>query len=662
MEFLQIKNLSKKYNNQIVLDKVNYSFPSNGLFVLVGESGSGKSTFINCICGIEKMDKGEIYLNDKKIKNFDKFRNRYIGMVYQNSNLISFLNVKDNICLLGQNENNININITKFSKTKINVLSGGEVQRVGILRALASSSKILLCDEPIGSLDKDNGMAVLKILKELSEKILVIIVTHNLELIKKYNPHIIKIENNKLIGNYVKKENKGLFRGKLKHLSFCKIIKISIKTLFKNPTKMLTSIFSLCLSFSFLLFTYSSSINVNKLIDENKTKYLDYTCLSIVKEKTKKIDNSSLTLVKEEMLSRNDILELNYLIKDLNKYHYDLSPLFTSYPLINYPINSSNYLSNIEWVPYFKSNETNFENKINGRFSKNEYEVVINNSASEFFSSSRFSLNLERNIDLKLANNEIISDIYFLKMDFTIVGVVEEFSLLETPKIYFPYDYYLKLCKEIKLENLSLYYKTPITLYDRLSTIRGEDDSFASNKLLIESKVEEIENIYSSINTISKENENYKVYSSPLTKIKTFEGIFDSIFVVLEIFLALTLIISVSLLALVLVSYILDYKKDIGIMLGCGVLKFDVTLIFVAQSLLLSNLSIFGSMIVYRIFCSVINSYLYDLCGINILSNTLTFNSGIFLLFIGIFISLILSIFISNKITNLNVSLILKED
>ena len=171
MEFLRIKNLSKKYNNQIVLDKVNYSFPSNGLFVLVGESGSGKSTFINCICGIEKMDKGEIYLNDKKIKNFDKFRNRYIGMVYQNSNLISFLNVKDNICLLGQNENNININITKFSKTKINVLSGGEVQRVGILRALASSSKILLCDEPIGSLDKDNGMAVLKILKELSEKI-----------------------------------------------------------------------------------------------------------------------------------------------------------------------------------------------------------------------------------------------------------------------------------------------------------------------------------------------------------------------------------------------------------------------------------------------------------------------------------------------------------
>ena len=215
MEFLRIKNLSKKYNNQIVLDKVNYSFPSNGLFVLVGESGSGKSTFINCICGIEKMDKGEIYLNDKKIKNFDKFRNRYIGMVYQNSNLISFLNVKDNICLLGQNDKNININITKFSKTKINVLSGGEVQRVGILRALASSSKILLCDEPIGSLDKDNGMAVLKILKELSEKILVIIVTHNLELIKKYNPHFIKIENNKLIGNNVKKENKGLFRGKL---------------------------------------------------------------------------------------------------------------------------------------------------------------------------------------------------------------------------------------------------------------------------------------------------------------------------------------------------------------------------------------------------------------------------------------------------------------
>lgn len=662
MSFLEIKNVSKKYNNQIVLDKVNYIFPSKGLFALVGESGSGKSTFINCINGIETVDKGEIIFNGEKIKNFEKFRNKYIRVIYQNSNLISFLNVKENINLLNNKEDNLLLDIDNFINTKINVLSGGESQRIAILRALSSSCKILLCDEPCGSLDKNNGKIVLDILKEMSKKILVIVVTHNIKLIKQYNPNVIKLENKKIVGKVIKEEKNEVFREKPKFLSLFKVIKIAIKTLFNKPTKIITSLISLCLSFTFFLFTFSSSTNINRLIETNKTKYLDYTYLSIVKEKMNKIENSSLTLVKEEMLTKEDINELSYLIDDLSYYHYDLLPIFSSFPLINHPINSNYYLSNIEWVPYFKENELNFSDSIKGRFSLNENEVVINKAASKYFSSSRFVINIDRVIDFKLSNNEIISDQYSINKNFNIVGEVEEFDLLQTPKIYYRYDYLLKLSKEIKLDNLSSYYQVPITLYDRLSSLRGEEDAFASNKLILKCDVSKVENIYDSINSIVKEKESFKVYSTPLSKLKTFEAMFDSILTVLKIFLFITLLISVSLLILVLFSYIVDFKKDIGIMMGCGVLKVDINFIFMFQSLILTFLSSLGSVLIYNLMSNYINSFLYSLCGINVLTNKVNFESGLILFSFSIFLSLFLSLLITYKITKLNIASILKED
>ena len=662
MDFLIIKNLSKKYNDQIVLDKVNLSFPSKGLFFLLGESGGGKSTFINCLCGIEKMDKGEIILGGKRIKNFEKFRNKYIGMVYQNSNMISFLNVEDNVFLKGKKEIlNNDLGVNEYKKRKINVLSGGEIQRIAILRSLVSKSRILLCDEPTGSLDKENSKKVMDILYEISKTRLVLIVTHNISLVKAYKGNVLILKNHQIEQEYIKEEGKFFLKEKIRYMSLEKMMKISLKTLFKNSFKMLMSLISLALSFSFLLFSYSASINVEALIDQNKSKYLDYTLLKIAKEKTSEVENSSLTLVKEEMLDRKDILELNYKI-DISSYKYDLTPLFSSYPMINHPLGSKYYLSNIEWVPYFKDNEINFINYIEGRFPLNENEVVINNECKKYLSNSRFKIEMERIVDLKLTNNEIISDSYSLDMDFKIVGVVEEFDLLSTPKIYYPYDYFTKISKEIRLDNLSSYYDVDVTLFDRLTTIRGEDDAFSSNKLVINIHNDEVEEVYKSINSLIKEDESYKVYSSNLSKLESFESIFDAIYLVLEIFVSITILISISLLVLVLFSYILDYKKDIGIMLGSGVLKSDISFIFIFQSIILSISSIFLSLVIYSLLVDKINSYFYSLCGINILLDVINTNHIFLLFIISLLISFLVSLLISKRITKLNISTILKED
>ena len=218
------------------------------------------------------------------------------------------------------------------------------------------------------------------------------------------------------------------------------------------------------------------------------------------------------------------------------------------------------------------------------------------------------------------------------------------------------------MSKEIKLEGLTEYYKTTITLYDRLTTIRGVDESFASSYLYLDIDSEKVEDVYKSINSIAKEKERYKAVSLSLEKIKTFKDMFDSIITVLNIFVGITLIISSCLLLLVFFSYILDYKRDIGIMLGIGVLKKDISVIFLIQSLVISFISLLISIGIYHLLFSLINQYIFSLIGINILHSNLELSSMLVLLFCIIGFSFLSSLLISKKISSLNISSILRED
>ena len=180
MSYLEIRHLYKKYGEEMILDDVSYSFPSQGLVTICGESGSGKSTLLKSILGIISLDKGEIIYNGKKIKNYEDFRNKYASYVFQSYDLISFLSPRENISLRGERKD-IDELIKRFHiSDKLdennNHLSGGERQRIAILRALNSDAKILMCDEPTGSLDKDNAKEIMELLKDISKDILVIVV------------------------------------------------------------------------------------------------------------------------------------------------------------------------------------------------------------------------------------------------------------------------------------------------------------------------------------------------------------------------------------------------------------------------------------------------------------------------------------------------------
>ncbi len=274
---LKIEGLTKKYNNEIVFEDLNYSFKDNGFYSIVGESGSGKSTLLNLLSLIEKETNGNIFYFNKSLNKMNEkerrlFRINNIGFVFQSFNLFEEDNVYNNINLAfnGLNvsrhkkERKIDDLLYKFDVSHLKYslvkdLSGGEKQRVAIVRALINNPSIILADEPSGSLDSENSKKIFSYLRNLSLDHLVIVVTHNKELAYKYSDYILKLEKDGLkeekIDNEIGKERILLSKEKkkmsLKKINFSFIVN-HFKMLFKSKKVRTTAIISF-LSFSLLV-------------------------------------------------------------------------------------------------------------------------------------------------------------------------------------------------------------------------------------------------------------------------------------------------------------------------------------------------------------------------------------------------------------------------
>jgi ABC-type lipoprotein export system ATPase subunit len=198
---ISIKNISKSFLNNkkiTVLRKINYSFSKGKIYSLVGPSGSGKSTLLNILSMIDKPTTGSLLI-DNDIIDFnnntdnDKTRSKKIGIIYQQNNLLPDFTALENIYLAAlalshDKKNSIQkakkiINEMKLSSRENHYpseLSGGEMQRIAMARALINEPRIILADEPTGSLDQKTAKEVFNILYNLKNKNrLIIYATHN---------------------------------------------------------------------------------------------------------------------------------------------------------------------------------------------------------------------------------------------------------------------------------------------------------------------------------------------------------------------------------------------------------------------------------------------------------------------------------------------------
>lgn len=219
---LEIRDLSKIYTTvkgvkQQALDKVSLKFEETGMVFILGKSGSGKSTLLNLLGGLDKYDSGEIIIKGKsskdfKNRDFDSYRNTYLGFIFQEFYIIEDFTVEQNIALALKLQHRKadkstveailkSVDLDGYSQRKPNELSGGQKQRVAIARALIKSPEIIMADEPTGSLDSATGKQMFEALKKLSKEKLVLIVSHDRESAEIYGDRIIELADGVVIND-----------------------------------------------------------------------------------------------------------------------------------------------------------------------------------------------------------------------------------------------------------------------------------------------------------------------------------------------------------------------------------------------------------------------------------------------------------------------------
>ena len=219
---IEFKNISVKFKQKDyelhAVSDVSLQIKRGEIFGIVGSSGAGKSTLIRTINLLEKPSSGEIIIDNKNIVNYKGTQlrelRRGIGMIFQLFNLVESKTVYENIAFplktAGKTKDEIDIRVNELleivglsdkAKGYPSKLSGGQKQRVGIARALANNAQILLCDEPTSALDIETTAAILKLLRNINEKlgITIVIITHELEVIKAICNRVAVMDKGKVV-------------------------------------------------------------------------------------------------------------------------------------------------------------------------------------------------------------------------------------------------------------------------------------------------------------------------------------------------------------------------------------------------------------------------------------------------------------------------------
>ena len=274
---LEIKKVSKVYETagfkQKALDNVSIKFRENEFVSILGQSGSGKTTLLNIVGGLDQYTKGDLIINGISTKKFkdrdwDTYRNHRVGFVFQSYNLIphqtALQNVELALTLSGVSKEERRkrakdalkkVGLEDHINKRPNQMSGGQMQRIAIARALVNNPDILLADEPTGALDSETSIQVMELLKEIAKDKLVIMVTHNPDLAEEYSTRIIKLLDGKVVNDSnplsekdekkeKEKEKQEPEKSNKTHMSFFTALSLSLNNLMTKKGRTILTAFA----------------------------------------------------------------------------------------------------------------------------------------------------------------------------------------------------------------------------------------------------------------------------------------------------------------------------------------------------------------------------------------------------------------------------------
>lgn len=353
-----IKDLCKSFGNQLIFKNVDFCINKCGLYGIVGSSGSGKSTLLNIIFKNEAFNSGEVIVDGT------------MAMIYQNYELIDELNVLSNITLYRKNLYNLKSIINDLGLKPMlhhypKELSGGQAQRVGIARALVCNPDIILCDEPCESLDIDNKIIVMDMLKKLSQDKIVIMVSHDRQIIDEYCDVIYTIENYN-IKEDIRNNNLEMFIPKNMPL-----VKVDAKRIVRKTLQKKNIIFSICISLMMVILGILNIISKDYFALNESRDVLNINMLYVDADASYLLEENGIALALRPIISFEEMRynDKNYAINIIPYIDNDLYPM----PAANI-LYINNYLADMVNLTEGSQVILNYKS-VNGIFEEMNYSV-----------------------------------------------------------------------------------------------------------------------------------------------------------------------------------------------------------------------------------------------------------------------------------------------
>ncbi|MFR5756703.1 MAG: ATP-binding cassette domain-containing protein [Lachnospiraceae bacterium] len=730
---LTLKNIKKIYeqSDEAVLDDINLTFNRDEFVSILGCSGAGKSTILNIIGGLDCKTSGKLLINGKDIykysdSNLDYYRKNNVGFIFQNYNLIEHLTVYENVMLplLLTNYKNKHKRVLKMldkvglkdkKDSKICDLSGGQKQRVAISRALINNPDIILADEPTGALDYKTGYEIMNLIKKLSKNKLVIMVTHNKVLAKKYSSRIIYLDKGRVISDTnPSKKKKIYFNMKYngRNLSIKNALLYSIKTIkAKRKSFLLTSLAS-SIGLILVALIISVSNGLKKEMNLYEKNVLSSVPIIIPSVKTKISDKSKIPKNKLYSYDYKEESKINPINEDFVKYINKMKTKLSCD--INYSRNLKfniltedyNLLDNVEFsqmpsIKYIKKNYT----LLAGSYPKNKNELMLvadqkNRIDKNILDALKFNGDVNVSDIFKKKMKLIFNDDFYIKKDnvyfinknfenvykeknnvaLKIVGIIR---LIKDEEESYKNDlaneksslaYLSNLADDVINKNINSDIISDINKNDNIMVEGINRAEGVLKKKLGGDKTPDLIYIYPKdytsknliIKYINKYNKNKKE-SKKVTYINYSKKNIDAskqminiISMVLILFSSISLICTSIMIGIITYISVNNRTKEIGILRSIGASKKEVAMIFLSEVLITG-----ASSGVIGIFISNILLFLGNIIlrNLDIINQKIALNAGnsVSLILINVLLIMLGSVIPSFLASKKNPSLALKE-
>ena len=730
---LTLKNIKKIYeqSDEAVLDYINLTFNRDEFVSILGCSGAGKSTLLNIIGGLDCKTSGKLLINDKDIykcndSNLDYYRKNNVGFIFQNYNLIEHLTVYENVMLplLLTNYKNKHKRVLKMldkvglkdkKDSKICDLSGGQKQRVAISRALINNPDIILADEPTGALDYKTGYGIMNLIKKLSKNKLVIMVTHNKVLAKKYSSRIIYLDKGRVISDTNPSKKKKIYfnmKNNGRNLSIKNALLYSIKTIkAKRKSFLLTSLAS-SIGLILVALIISVSNGLKKEMNSYEKNVLSSVPIIIPSVKTKISDKSKIPKNKLYSYDYKEESKINPInddfIKYINKMKTKLSCDINYSRNLKFNILTEDYnlLDNVEFsqmpsIKYIKKNYT----LLAGSYPKNKNELMLvadqkNRIDKNILDALKFNGDVNVSDIFKKKMKLIFNDDFYIKKDnvyfinknfenvykeknnvaLKIVGIIrltkdeEESYKNDLANEKSSLAYLSNLADDVIDKNINSDIISDINKNDNIMVEGINRAEGVLKKKLGGDKTPDLIYIYPKdytsknliIKYINKYNKNKKE-SKKITYINYSKETIDAskqminiISMVLILFSSISLICTSIMIGIITYISVNNRTKEIGILRSIGASKKEVAMIFLSEVLITGAFS--G---VIGIFISNILLFLGNIIlrNLDIINQKITLNAGnsVSLILINVLLIMLGSVVPSFLASKKNPSLALKE-